>query len=51
MTSTIEDAEASYHKPVILHCAFCVIMTRFQLPFSQIVLQLLLLLLLLLLLI
>ena len=31
MTSTIEDAEASYHKPVILHCAFCVIMTRFQL--------------------
>ena len=33
MTSIIEDAEASYHKPVILHCAFCVIMTRFQLTF------------------
>ena len=29
MTSIIEEAEASYHKPVILHCAFCVIMTRF----------------------
>ena len=33
MTSIIEDAEASYHKPVILHCAFCVIMIRFQLTF------------------
>ena len=44
MTSIIEDAEASYHKPVILHCAFCVLMTRFQLFFfSIIVLQLLLL--------
>ena len=30
MTSIIEVAEASYHKPVILHC---VIMTRFQLFF------------------
>ena len=45
MTSIIEDAEASYHKPVILHCAFCVLMTRFQLTFFQILLQLLLLLL------
>ena len=33
MTLIIEDAEASYHKPVILHCAFCVLMTRFQLTF------------------
>ena len=33
MMSIIEDAEASYHKPVILHCAFCVIMTCFQLIF------------------
>ena len=33
MTSIIEDAEARYHKPVILHCAFCVLMTRFQLTF------------------
>ena len=34
MTLIIEDAEASYHKPVILHCALlCVIMTRFQLTF------------------
>ena len=33
MTSNIEDAEASYHKPLILHCVFCVIMTRFQLTF------------------
>ena len=31
MTSIIEDTEANYHKPVILHCAFCVLMTRFQL--------------------
>ena len=31
MTSIIEDA--SYHKQVILHCAFCVLMTRFQLTF------------------
>ena len=28
-----KDAETRYHKPVILHCAFCVIMTRFQLTF------------------
>ena len=33
MTSIIEDAEASYHNPVILHCALCVIMTRSQLTF------------------
>ena len=33
MTSIIEDAEASNHKPVILHYAFCVMMTRFQLTF------------------
>ena len=35
MTSIIEDTEDSYYKPVILHCAFCVIMTRFQLTFSS----------------
>ena len=33
MTSIIEDAEASYDKPIILLCAFCVIMTQFQLTF------------------
>ena len=33
MTSIIEDTEASYHKPFILHCAFCVLMARFQLTF------------------
>ena len=33
MTSII--AVASYHKPVILHCAFWVIMTRFQITFSS----------------
>ena len=40
------DVEASHHKPGILHCAFCVFVTRFQGTFSQIVLQLLILLLL-----
>ena len=33
ITSLLEDAEDSYHKPVILHCAFCVLITRFQLTF------------------
>ena len=36
MTSILEYAEASYHKPVILHCALCVLMTRFQLTFFSI---------------
>ena len=31
MTLILEDAEDSYHKPVILHCALCVLLTRFQL--------------------
>ena len=25
--------ETSYHKSIILHCAFCVLITRFQLTF------------------
>ena len=29
----IEDTEASYHKPVILHCALCVLLSRFQVTF------------------
>ena len=33
MTLILEDAEARYHKPVIFHCALCVLIIRFQLTF------------------
>ena len=33
MASIVEDAEASYHKSAILHCALCVLITRFQVTF------------------